>query len=289
LKEEDEVKRMMAEIRGEEPPSEYGLEELEQAKKELESLQSKSEELKKQALKGMAELDLPISTQPEIDSEGNVVTTLEGGPYEKSLEFIADKFDSSLPLDIDGVLLNSNRIVVAKIRDLRKGLQKLLDFKQNIRRMALVSAGEKSPEIEKVVEYIRNSAYVDIWEAVCSKQKVVFENLYEELGITDSGAKKRVQNFFTNGRAALADAFPFINIRAGVWERTFFGSLVCRRYRTLHPNKKEEATEISRATEEIGEGEVEAGEGKTEPKIQPLNKYMETKELDRILYGNAGR
>ena len=293
LKEENELERMMAEVRGEKPPAGHRLEELEKAKEELKNLKSSSEELKNKALKGMAELDLPVS-KPEIDSEGNVVMTLEGGPYEKSAKFIADKFDSSVPLNIDGVLLDSNKIVVTKVGDLekelekqKKGLQKLLVFKKNINRMARVALGEDDPEIKKVIEYMRKGAYTDIWEAAGSKQKVVFEKLYRDLGITESSGKKRVQNFFTNSQRMLGEAFPFINVGPGVWERTFFGSLVWRRYQTLHPSIKEPEEAIKEVQEEA-EGEAEVRARKTEPKIQPLNKYMENKELDKILYGNAG-
>ncbi|MDH5267859.1 MAG: hypothetical protein OEW62_09310 [Candidatus Bathyarchaeota archaeon] len=287
IEEELKLKGMIAELRGEGPPAGYGLEELGQAKKELENLRSKSSELKKQALKEMAELDLPVSTQLEIDSEGNVVATLEGGPYEKSVKFIADKFDSSMPLNIDGVLLNSNKIVVTKIGDLEKGLQKLLIFKQNIHRMALVAIGEKDPEIQKAINYMRRGTYTNIWEAAGPKQKVTFKDLYRELGITESSGKKRVQNFFINSRKVLGETFPFISTGQGLWERTFFGSLVWRRYHTLYPSTKE-PIEISKEAEEEDTEEAEVKERETKPKIQPLNKYMETKELDKILYGNTG-
>lgn len=293
LKEENELERMMAEVRGEKPPVGHGLEELGQAKDELKNLKGSLEELKKKALKGMAELDLPVS-KLGIDSEGNVVMTLEGGPYEKSANFIADKFDSSVPLDIDGVLLDSNKIVVTKVGDLKeelekqkKGLQKLRAFKQNIRRMARVAMGEDDPEIKRVIEYMRKGPYTDIWEAVGSKQKVVFQNLYRDLGIIESSGKKKVRNFFTNSQRALGEVFPFINTGPGVWERTFFGSLVWRRYQTLHPSIKE-PEEAPKEAEEESEGEAKVRTRKTEPKIRPLNKYMETKELDKILYGNAG-
>jgi hypothetical protein len=293
LEEELELERMMAEVRGEKPPVGRGLEELGQAKEERKNLESSLEELEKKALKGMAELDFPAS-KPEIDSKGNVFMTLEGGPYEKSAKFIADKFVSSVPLDIDGVLLDSNKIVVTKVGDLKKelekqkkGLQKLLVFKKNIHRMARVALGEDDPEIKRVIEYMRRGTYTDIWEAAGSKQKLVFENLYRELGIAESGGKKRVQNFFINSRKVLGEAFPFINIRPGVWERTFFGSLVWRRYQTLHPSIKEPEEALKEAEEE-SEGEVEVRARKTESKVQPLNKYMETKELDKILYGNTG-
>ena len=286
LKEENELERMMAEVRGEKPPVGHGLEELGQAKDELKNLKGSLEELKKKALKGMAELDLPVS-KPEIDSEGNVVMTLEGGPYEKAAKFLADKFDSSVPLDLDGVLLDSNKIVVTKVGDPKKGLQKLLVSKKNIYRMARVATGEDDPEIKRVIKYMRQGTYTDIWEVAGSKQKVVFEKLYRDLGITESSGKKRVQNFFTNGQRTLGEAFPFINVRPGVWERTFFGSLVWRRYQTLHPSIKEPEENLKEAEEE-SEDEAEVRARKTEPKIQPLNKYMETKELDKILYGNTG-
>jgi len=292
LKEETELKRMMAEVRGEKPPVGHGLEELGQAKEELENLKSSLEKLKKKALKGMAELDLPVS-KPGIDSEGNVVATLEGGPYEKSAKFIADRFDSSVPLDIDGVLLDSNKIVVTKVGDLKKeseklkkGLGKLLVFKQNIHRMALVAVGEEDPEIKKVIDYMRRGTYTDIWEAAGSKQKVVFENLYSELSITESSGKKRVQNFFINSRKVLGKAFPFTNVGPGVWERAFFGSLVWRRYCTVYLSIKE-SREISKEAEKKGEDEAEVSERKTKPEIQPLNKYIETKKLDKVLYGNT--
>ena len=286
LKEENELERMIAEVRGEKPPAGHGLEELGQAKEELKSLKSNLEELRKKALKGMAKLDLPIS-KPEIDSEGNVVMTLEGGPYEKAVKFVADKFDSSVPLDLDGVLLDPNKIVVTKAGDQKKGVQKLFVFKNNIHRMARVAMGEDDPEIKRVIEYMRKGTYTDIWEAVGSKQKVVFENLYRDLGITESSGKKRVRNFFTNSQRALGEVFPFINIGPGVWERTFFGSLVWRRYQTLHPSVKE-TEEVLKEAEEESEGEAEVRTRKTEPEFQPLNKYMETKELDKILYGNTG-
>jgi hypothetical protein len=153
--------------------------------------------------------------------------------------------------------------------------------------MAQIAMGEKNPEIENVVEYMRKGAYTDLWEAVGSKQKVVFKNLYTELSIIDSGGKTRVQNFFTNGRKLLGETFPFINTEPGEWQRTFFGSLVWRRYHTLYSSTKE-SPKISKEAEEKHEDEVEVRTRKTEPKIQPLNKYMETKELDKILYGNTG-
>jgi len=294
LKDEVDLEKIRAEIRGENPPEASSLEELEQAREELKELECNRETLKKDALTGMAKLDLPIS-KPETDSEGNVVFTLEGGPYEKSVEFVARQFDSSLPLNIDNILIDSNKIVVTKVEQLSNELQKLKEgyqsvtvFKQNIHRMAQVAIGEKNPEIEKVIEYMRKGAYTDVWEAAGSKQKVVFKNLYTELSITDSDGKTRVQNFFTNGRKLLAEAFPFINIESGVWERTFFGSLVWRRYQTLYPSTKETAKVPREAEKKHHEDEVEVKTKKTEPKTQPLNKYMETNDLDKILYGNTG-
>jgi len=284
LNEDVELKRMIAELRGEETPAPQDLEELEQAKNEFEKLKIKSEELKKQALKGMAELDLPVSTRPQIDNEGKFITTLEGGPYERSVKFIAHKLDSSVPLDIDGVLFDSNKIIVTEVSDMRIGLQKLLVFKQNIRRMAMMALGEKNPEIEKIIDYMHQSTYKDIWEAAGSKQRVVFENLYKELAITESSEKKRVQNFFTNSQKVLGDAFPFRNIGSGIWERTFFGSLVWMRYTTLYPFIKE-GEKVSKEVGGMSEGEVSVS---TKPKIESLNKYMEKKELDKILYGNKG-
>jgi chromosome segregation ATPase len=81
LKDEMELEKIRAEIRGEKPPEASSLEELEQARKELKELEGSREALKKDALTGMAKLDLPIS-KPETDSEGSVVFTLEGGPYD---------------------------------------------------------------------------------------------------------------------------------------------------------------------------------------------------------------
>jgi hypothetical protein len=293
LKDEMELEKIRAEIRGEKPPEASSLEELEQARKELKELEGSREALKKDALTGMAKLDLPIS-KPETDSEGSVVFTLEGGPYERSVGFVAKQFDSSLPLNIDNVLIDTNKVVVTKVKKLTNELQKLKEgyqsitvFKQNIQRMAQIAMGEKNPEIENVVEYMRKGAYTDLWEAVGSKQKVVFKNLYTELSIIDSGGKTRVQNFFTNGRKLLGETFPFINTEPGEWQRTFFGSLVWRRYHTLYSSTKE-SPKISKEAEEKHEDEVEVRTRKTEPKIQPLNKYMETKELDKILYGNTG-
>lgn len=213
--------------------------------------------------------------------------TLEGGPYEKSVKFIANKFDSSIPLDIDRALLDSNKIVISKIGDRKKGLQKLLVFKQNIHRMARVAMGEDDPEIKRVIQYMRQGAYTDIWEAVGSKQKIVFENLYRDLDITESGGKKRVQNFFTNCQKRLGETFPFLCVRPGVWERSFFGSLVWRRYQTLYPSTQE-PKEILKEAEEESESKTETRKRKTQPISQSLNKYIETNELDKILYGKTG-
>jgi len=189
-----------------------------------------------------------------------------------------------VPLTVDGVVLSPEKVVVTKVGDRKKGVQKLLALKQNIHRMARVALGEKDPEIEKVIDYMRKGAYTDIWDVAGSKQNITFENLYKELGITESSGKKRLQNFFTNSQKVLGECFPFKNVAPGVWERTFFGSLVWRRYNTVYPSPKE-SVGIPKPKKEP-EGEVKTT--KSESKIQPLNKYMETKELDKILYGNTG-
>ena len=288
MEEEIELKRIIAELRGEEPPTGYSLEELKQLNSELENLKNKSKELRTQILKGMTELDLPVSVEPEMDNEGNLIVTLDGGPYKSSVKFIANIFDSDVPMEVDGVLLHSDKLVVTKAGDMKKGLEKALIFKRNIQRMARVALGEEDLEIQKVVDYMRKSTYMDIWEIVGSKQRVVFQDLYRELGVTESGGKRRVQNFFTNSQRALRELFPFINIEPGIWERTFFGSLVWRRYHTLYISGKE-LKEISKVAKGEQEGEARAEiKKKTEPKIESLNKYMKPEELDKILYGNAG-
>lgn len=293
LKKEDDLQRMIAEVRGEAPPTGRGLEELEQAKAELTDLESKQENLRKKALKGMAELDLLIAS-PDIETEGNIVIALEGGPYEKSVKFIADNFDSSVPLEIDGVFLHNNKIIVTNIGDLKdtlekqkKGVERVLHYRQNIRRMARVALGEDDPETNRVIDYMYKGTYRTLWEAVGSKQKVVFEKLYKELGISESVEKRKVQNFFINSRKVLGELFPFANLDRGVWERTFFGSLVWRRYQTIHPSTKQ-AEEIPRELEEQGKTEAGDEERKAEPKSPPLNRYMHANEVDKILYGNAG-
>jgi len=286
MKEGIEVQRIMAQLRGEGPPVEPEPAELDKSKKELESLENRLGELKNQALKGMTELNLPVSDQLTIDSDGNLVATLEGGPYEKSVKFIADRFDSSVPLDIDDVLLHADRIIAIKVANTKTGAQKLLLFKGNIQRMARVSVGLEDPEIKKVVDYMHKGTYKDIWEAVGSRQKVVLEELYGNLGITETNGKKRVQNFFINNRKMLGNAFPFINTSPGVWKRTFFGSLVWGSYQTFYPSAKETRTTLEEAEKKSeDQGTVKR---KIEPKIQPLNKYMESEKLDKILYGNTG-
>jgi hypothetical protein len=284
--EENEMQKMLAEVSGKPLPSKVSFDELDNSKKEVEELKRQLGEKEKQALKGMTELTFPINETPIEKGNGVFVAGFDGKTYEKSLKFIASRFNSSTPIEIDDVTIHSDKVVISKAQDVKESVKKLLLLKKNIQKMALVSLGQEDPEVERIVKYLNDSTYRDIWEATGSRQKIVFESLYSELGITENERKKKVQNFFTNCQKTLGENFPFENTGPGAWKRTFLGSLVWTRYQTLHPLPNETRAG-SVETEKREDKKACIEEKNTESKTPTLNKYMEAKDIDKILYGNT--
>lgn len=278
---EAQMLKEIAKLRGEKVPAEPEVEELEKARKMAEALRDEIQKLEQEVYQGLKEVtfDIPLEL-PEIEAGGKSTTVFEGGPYNHAITFMARTMNSDAPLELDKVQIYPDRIMVTNVREVPQVIERLHVLRSNISRLARIALQEKDPDVEEVVEYLHGSDYYELWEAVKGKRSISYTEIYSELGISEPKDKKRVRNFFTNIEQLLKEKCPFMRVASGVYELTFFGSLVWKRYRDKYLAK-------GALTEPQKEKVVEAPikEAKQKAEMASLNKYLSNEEIKEVIYG----
>jgi len=281
---EAQMLRELAKIRGEELHAEPKLDELEKTKGDVETLENEVKKLEKEVYEGMKHITFPIPQEiPKVDSGGNSAIFFEGGPYNYAVKFIAATMSSNVPLELDKTQLHPDKIVVTSVKDSPSVIERLKILRNNLGRLAKIALQEEDPDVEEVVEYLGRSEYRELWEAIKGRKRISYEEIYSDLNMSEAKDKKRVRNFFTNLEKQLKDKFPFIRVASGIYELSFFGSLVWKRYTDKYPLEN-----ISKVA--FHEKTVKSETKKEEAKMAAtpsLNKYL-SKEDRELIYGKEG-
>jgi len=281
---EAQMLREIARIRGEEPPAEPGLDDLEKAKEAKEALEKEIQLLEREVYDGMKDIKLPIPQEiPKVDSGGNSTIPFEEGPYNYAVKFIAATMSSDVPLELDKTQLHPDKIVVTNVKESSNVLERLNILLDNLGRLARIALQDKDSDVEEVAKYLHESEYRKLWEAIKGRKRISYDEMYSALGYSEAKDKKRVRNFFTNLEQQLKDKFPFMRIDAGTYELSFFGSLVWKRYcdkKYTSPSVSEKASH-----ETIAKTEDEKEETKKTSITSPsLNKFLSNEDKE-LIYG----
>lgn len=278
---ETQMLRELAKIRGEELPTRHGFDDLEKAKKTTETLENEAKKLEGEIYEGMKDITLPIPLElPQVDSSGNASISFEGGPYNYAVNFIASTMSSDVPFELDKAQLHPDKIVIINVKNSTSVIERLKILRDNLGRLARIALKAEDHDVEQVVEYLRESEYRDLWEAVKGRKRISYEEIFSDLNITETKGKKRVRNFFTNLEKQLKEKSPFMRTDSGIYELSFFGSLAWKRYSDKYPspNSSEEASP---------EVVVKKEQKKEEPRktsMPSLNKYLSNEDKE-LIYG----
>lgn len=278
---ETQMLEEIAKLRGEEYEGEHELEELKEVRADIKEHQKRIEKLEQEIFEGLKDVSFPIPLElPRVDSNGRSTISFEGPPSNYAVEFIASVLGSDTPLELDRTELHSDKIIVTSVKDPVQVVERLKVLHNNISRLARIALEEEDRDVEEVADYLHGSDYRQFWEIIKGTKKITYDDLASELGVKTSKERHRVRNFFTNLEHQLKDKFPFIRISPGVYELSFFGSLVWKRYCDKHLPEKEIAKEVPR------KGAVEETVKKEEkPEASTLNKYLSNNEIKEVIYG----
>ena len=271
----------IAKLRGEKYEGEHELEELKKVREDLEDYQKRIRKLEQEVFEGLKDVTFPIPLElPKVDSDGRSIMNFEGSPSNYAVKFIASTLSSDVPLKLDRTELHPDKIIVVNVKEPVQAVERLRVLRSNISRLARIALKEKDPDVEEIADYLHGSDYRQIWETVKGRKKITYDDLSSELGVKTSKERHRVRNFFTNLEHHLKNKFPFIRISAGVYELSFFGSLVWKRYCDKYLEEKETAKESYR---EVSVEETVKREEK--PETSTLNKYLSNNEIKEVIYG----
>ncbi len=280
---EAQMLKEIAKIRGEEPPEEPKLEEHEKAKEAAESLENEVKKLESEVYEGMKHITFPIPQEiPKVDPRGNSTIFLEEGPYNYAVKFIAATISSDVPLELDKTQFHPDKIVVTNVKDAPSVIDRLTLLRNNFGRLGKIALQEQDPDVEEVVEYLRKSEYRELWEAIKGRKRISYNEIFSDLNISAAKDRKRVRNFFTNLKKQLEDKFPFIPVASGIYELSFFGSLVWKRYTDKYPLENFEVA----LHEEAVKPETKKEEAEMAA-LPSLNKYLSNEDRE-LIYGKEG-
>lgn len=278
--------QIMAELRGETLPA-VETKKLEELQVEIKTTENEIENLQNEILTALKDFTLPVPLrEPEIDKDKSAIP-FEGEPHANTVQFLASVLDSTVPVRIDDTELYPDKAVVVNVTNPKQAAISLRIFRDNVRRLARVTLGEKDSDIEQVAEYLYGSVYKEIWEAIKGKREVSNQDLFAVLNADDSKDKKKVRNFFTNLGLVLKDKNPFNNRPDKIHELNFFGVLVWKRYKELYmkidaiEEKTEEKIDALNENEKEVEQEVKGSKNEN----RTLNGYFNPKEIKDTLYG----
>jgi len=274
---EAQILEEIARLRGEKYKGEHESEELEKVRKEVENYKEKIKELEKEVYEGLKDVTFNIPLEiPKVNSRGMSIIKFEGEPCDYVVKFLASVLNTTAPLEIDNTQLHSDKIIVTNVKDPNDVVRRLKSLKDNIGRLARIALREKDPDIEKVVDYLHESNYREIWEAIKGRKRISYDDLFSELNLRTQREKKRVRNFFTNLEYALKEKFPFNRVSPGVYELSFFGSLVWKRYcEKYHVEKKTSVESVKIFDEKV----------EKKPEKTSLNQYLSNTDVKKVIYG----
>ena len=283
-REDFQVQRMMAEIRGEKYEGKCELEELKKVKNEIEGFSENVARLEKEILQGLKELAIDVLPKniPEPNSEKKVTLNFEGNPCDNAVKFITSLLSLDIPLVLDNVLLHPNKVVVTNIRDRIEVAKALQAFQVNIKRLACVALKENDPDVEEVAKHFHESPYRDIWEAIRGRKVVSNQDMYNQMNLKTSEEKKRIRNFFTNTKDALKDKYPFIRLQEGNYELNFLGLLAWKRYQDEYLKKEEIMREEK---QEVPQEKPVGNDRERRPEKSTLNNFLNSDKIKETIYG----
>jgi hypothetical protein len=277
---------IMAEIRGETRPHTEN-DKLSTLQTSIRSTENEAYTLEKKILTLLKDFMIPVTLkEPEIAGDKSVIV-IEGKPYVNLVKFIASILGTN-SVKIDNVELDSESVTVTNVTSPKETANSILSFRDNIRRLARVSLGEKDDDIEEVVDKLHSSVNRPIWEALNGKKETSIQDLVELLKPKDEKEKRKIKNFFTNLELVLKDKYPFIDRPDTVHELSFFGTLIWTRYKEVYlkdtfvAKKDEEVSDLSVKPET--DEKQEPSESKKSEK-NTLNGYFNSDQIKDTLYG----
>lgn len=284
-REDFQVQKILAEIKGEPCEEEFKLEQLDKTKTEIETLQKSISNQEKEIFEGMKQLvfDALPRDIPPPDSEKKVVVNFEKGSFTNAVKFMASILNSDIPLKLDNILLYPDKITVANVQQKIEAAEALKNFIENVKRMARIALRENDPDIEETAKYLYESPYRDIWETIRGRKTVSLHEIYSELNIKQDEMQK-VRNFFTNTKIVLREKYPFICVEKGNYELSFFGSLVWKYYQSNYIRK----TEVEQEDKNEKEATIKESAKKDDSQKNErttLNSFLDDKKIKETLYG----
>jgi len=278
---EYELLKEIAKLRGEPFKGEPKMEELDILKNEIKEDQKRIEKLKREILEGLKDVTFNIPLEiPKVNSERKSIIKFEGKPCDYVIKYISQLIgDSDIPIRLNNIELYPDKLIVKNVKNEKEVIESLKSLKNNIKLLAQTKLGESNSNIEETADYLYNCSYRDIWEAIKGRKRVSYNDLITELDLKTDKEKKRIRNFFTNLERQLKDKFPFMRVSPGVYELTFFGSLVWTRYCDKYLPKLKDEIEVSHEKDLI---ELSP---KKEKKIEKITLNKFTNNDIEIIYG----
>jgi hypothetical protein len=287
-KEDFEIKKGLAEIKGEPYEESFKNEQLEKLETEIKDTQANISNQEKQILDGLKEVNIDVLSDmvPQPDEEKKIKIDFEKNTLDSATGFISTLLNSTVPLKLDNVLLYPNKIIISNV-ERKDVIPALKIFQENVRRIARVSLKEADSEVEETAKYLHESPYRDVWEAINGRKTFTYQELYSSLQISEnSDEKTRVRNFFTNTKIVLKDKYLFNSQDKGNYELNFFGELVWKTYqlRYIKNNKPADAENTQQKVEV--EKNVDQNEKSKKP-TSTLNNFMDNKKIQETIYGKG--
>jgi hypothetical protein len=291
-KEDFEVRKMLAMIRGESFASEFKNEPLLKVKAEISSLKESLLNQEKDLLKALKQLNLDvISDIPMPNSSNEVEITFGDLSFEYSESFIARIMNTDGPIKLDAVTFNPKKMLITGVHDRKETASAIITFLENIKRLAMIALNEEVPGVAETAEYMNeNEQRRIVWEKINGRRIISQQTLYAELGIVeDTEKKKNLRNFFTNTKITLKENYPFTIIGDGNYELNFIGMLVWKYYKTKYQNSdyssesSEKVTDDPKVQNNPKENKTKNNKPKTE--MATLNGFLDDKKISETLYG----
>jgi hypothetical protein len=285
-REDFQVRKILADIKGEAFEDEFKLEQLDKTKVEAEALRQSITKEEKEILEGMKQLVIDVLPNdiPLPDSEKKAILSFMNGPLPNVVTFIASTVNSELPLKLDNILLYQDKITVTGVNTRIEAAETLKNFVENVRRIAGIALKEHDVDVEETAKYFSESAYRDIWEAIGGRKTVSLQQIYSELHIAEEDKMQRARNFFTNTKIVLKEKYPFIVVEKGKYELSFFGALVWKQYQNSYlknpqVEQKEKDQQAAIAEENAGKDSKQISEKTT------LNNFVKDEKIQETIYG----
>jgi hypothetical protein len=283
-----EIQKELAEIKGENYEDSFKDEQLAKTKIRVEELRSSLMKQENEILEGLKQLVLDVLPNDfsEPDPEKKVVISFGNASVENATNWIASLISSPVPLRVDNVSLHPDKIVATGVEKKKDVVEALKTFLKNMRCVARVMLKEADPEVENTAKYFYECNYRDIWEAINGRRSFSYQDLYLDLKIgKNNNEMKRVRNFFTNAKILLKDRYVFTCLDKGSYELNFFGQLVWKAYQNDYLGKTEAEKTIQK--QEVSAEKTIEHEERLNKEKTTLNDFLDNKKIHETIYGKG--